>query len=49
MARGIMPHSSSSWPSVLAVPMVCVFPLPVWPYASKVALYPGGAEKEGES
>ena len=38
MTRGMTP--SVAPPGSYAVPMVCVLPEPVWPYASTVALYP---------
>jgi len=37
---GTIPTSSKGSPSVLPVPMECVLPDPVWPYASMVALKP---------
>ena len=44
MTRGIMPHSASG-ASPEAVPIVCVFPEPVWPYANTVALYPANTAR----
>ena len=35
--RGMMPCSSSIKYMLEALPIVCVFPLPVWPYARTVA------------
>ena len=40
MTRGIIPRSTSSTPKVNSVPIVNVLPLPVYPYASTVALKP---------
>ena len=40
MTRGMMPKSSSLTPMVYPLPIVNVFPEPVWPYARIVALKP---------
>ena len=40
MTRGITPTSSSARALNAADPIVYVLPLPVWPYANTVALYP---------
>merc|ERR1719506_2318232 len=46
MHRGTMPRDSGPKQGWLALqpPIVCVFPVPVWPYASIVALYPSSDE-----
>jgi hypothetical protein len=40
MTLGIIPYSSSFIPVQIPEPIVCVFPDPVCPYASTVALNP---------